>query len=62
MSEHRYKTLKEVDKQQLEIEMAFNHRPRRPPPAHCVDPITRAEREYQDWLFSSPAERMERTK
>lgn len=48
------KTLKEVSK--LEEELAFNP-PRRVQPAPYVDPILRAEREYEDWLFSTPDEK-----
>lgn len=42
-----------------EERQAFNP-PRKVPPAPYVDPVFRAEKEYEQWLYSSPEERKER--
>ena len=50
------KTLKDVEREQLEEQLAFSPR-RKVGPAPYVDPILRAEREYQDWLYATPEEK-----
>lgn len=50
------KTLKDIEREELALELAFNPR-RQVKPAPYVDPILRAEREYEDWLYATPDEK-----